>query len=182
MKNSDVIKLRERTGRMLQRAGIVITPEEKENIEIADCGFDDIENCGLQVVVYENNDRYCAKELILFPRQLCPEHRHPPIDEKNIGKQETFRCRWGELYLYVEGEPTPGPKAQVSEKYRKYLTVWKEVILRPGAQYTLPVNTKHWFQAGDDGCVVSEFSAASTDEEDVFTDPHVRRIPEIEPD
>jgi len=104
------------------------------------------------------------------------------IDEKNIGKQETFRCRWGELYLYMEGEPTPDPKARVLEKFREYLTVWKEIVLRPGEQYTLPADTKHWFQAGDDGCVVSEFSSASIDEEDIFTDPRVQRIPKIEPD
>jgi D-lyxose ketol-isomerase len=182
MKRSEVARLQERAHRMLQKAGIVITPDEKENIEIADCGFDDIDRIGLQVLVYENNDRYCAKELILFPRQLCPEHRHPRIDEKNIGKQETFRCRWGELYLYVEGEPMTNPSAQVPEKYKKYLTVWKEIVLKPGDQYTLPVDTKHWFQAGDDGCVVSEFSSASLDEEDVFTDPCIRRIPEIEQD
>lgn len=182
MKLSEVTGLRERVYRMLQMAGIVITIEEKQNIEIADCGFDDIVNLGLQVVVYENNDRYCAKELILFPRQLCPEHRHPRVDEQNIGKQETFRCRWGELYLYVEGESTPDPKAKIPEKYQEYLTVWKEIVLKPGDQYTLPVNTKHWFQAGDDGCVVSEFSSASIDEMDVFTDPRIRRIPEIEED
>jgi D-lyxose ketol-isomerase len=182
MKLSEVTGLRERVYRMLQRAGIVISREEKQNIEIADLGFDDIVNLGIQVVVYENNDRYCAKELILFPRQLCPEHKHPRVDEQNVGKQETFRCRWGELYLYVEGESTPDPKAKIPEKYREYLTVWKEIVLKPGDQYTLPVNTKHWFQAGDDGCVVSEFSSASIDEEDVFTDPRVRRIPEIEED
>jgi D-lyxose ketol-isomerase len=182
MNETEAAKLREKTDKMLQKAGIVITPEEKKNIEIADLGLEDIENCGLQVVMYENNDRYCAKELIQFPRQLCPEHRHPRIDDSNIGKQETFRCRWGELYLYVEGEPTPDPKARIPEKYREYLTVWKEIVLRPGDQYTLPGDTKHWFQAGERGCIVSEFSSASIDEEDVFTDPRVRRVPQIDPD
>lgn len=182
MRQSEAIELRERTQRILHKAGIVITPEEKENIEIADFGFDDMENCGLQIVVYENNDRYCAKELVLFPRQMCPEHRHPPFGNRNTGKQETFRCRWGEVYLYVEGEPTPNPRAKVLAEYREYLSVWKEVVLRPGEQYTLLENTRHWFQAGDEGCVVSEFSSASIDEEDVFTDPRVRRLPEIEPD
>jgi D-lyxose ketol-isomerase len=182
MKHAEISMLQERVYRMLQTAGIVITPEEKKNIEIADCGFDDIENCGLQVVVYESNNRYCAKELIQLPRQLCPEHRHPPIDVNNIGKQETFRCRWGELYMYVEGKPTPDPKARVPEKYRKHLTVWKEIVLRPGQQHTLPADTKHWFQAGDEGCIVSEFSSASIDEEDIFTDSRVLRIPKVEPD
>jgi D-lyxose ketol-isomerase len=33
----------------------------------------------------------------------------------------------------------------------------------------------HWFQAGDEGAVVSEFSTMSTDELDVFTDVRIRR-------
>ena len=179
MKKQKVEKIREKAFMMLKKAQIVITPEEKENMEIADCGFDDIENLGLQVVVYENNDRYCAKELILLPRQICPEHRHPAVDERNVGKQETFRCRWGELHLYVEGKPTLNPKTRVPEKYRKYLTVWKEVVLRPGDQYTLSPNTKHWFQAGDEGAVLSEFSTTSRDESDIFTDREIQRETEI---
>ena len=182
MKLSDVIRWREKAWEMLQRANIVITPEEEQNMEIADCGFDDMENLGLHIVVYESNERYCAKELILFPNQFFPEHCHPRIDKQNEGKQETFRCRWGEVYLYVEGEPSPQPKARIPSDYRKYLTVWKEVVLRPGDQYTLPPSTKHWFQAGNEGCIVSEFSSTSIDKTDVFTDPRVQRIPVIKKD
>lgn len=180
MELAEVKRLREKTVEFLQKAHIVITKEEKENIEIADFGLNDIENVGLEVVVYENNDRYCAKELVLFPGQMCPEHQHPPLSEKNIGKQETFRCRWGEVYLYVEGEATPNPKAKLPEKYKKYLQVWKEIILRPGDQFTLPPNTKHWFQAGEKGAIVSEFSSTSDDESDIFTDPNIKRIPEYD--
>src|SRR5690606_10922420 len=84
----------------LQRAGIVLTPEEAKNIEVADFGLNELESTGLQLVVYVNTERVCAKELVLFPRQTCPEHRHPPVDGEP-GKEETFRCRWGEVYLYV---------------------------------------------------------------------------------
>ena len=48
----------------LNRAGIVITPSEEANIEVADCGFGDLERIGLEVVVYVNTDRVCAKELV----------------------------------------------------------------------------------------------------------------------
>jgi D-lyxose ketol-isomerase len=51
--------------------------------------------------------------------------------------------------------------------------------LQPGDQYTIPADTLHWFQAGDEGAIVSEFSSTSRDETDVFTDPRIRRIPEI---
>lgn len=177
---AEVKKLREKTYHMLQNANIVITPEERANIEIADFGLDDINNIGLQLVVYENNDRYCAKELVLFPRQTCPEHQHPPLNNRNIGKQETFRCRWGEVYLYVEGTPTKNPKAVIPGKYKEYFQVWKEIILKPGHQFTLSPNTRHWFQAGDAGAIVSEFSSTSSDETDIFTDPNINRLPVYE--
>jgi len=169
-------KIRARAAAMLEKAGIVITPLERESMEIVDFGLGDLETMGLEIIVYENNDRYCAKELVLFPRQTCAEHRHPRVSDQNIGKQETFRCRFGEVYLYVPGEPAAEPRAVVPEKYRKYLTVWHEIILRPGDQYTLAPNTLHWFQAGDQGAVVSEFSSTSTDENDIFTDPNIRRV------
>jgi D-lyxose ketol-isomerase len=159
---------------------IAITKEEHEHIEIADFGLNDITNIGLELVVYENNDRYCAKELVLFPRQMCPEHRHPPLSKRNNGKQETFRCRWGEVYLYVEGEPTRKPKGVVPEKYKKYITVWHEIVLHPGEQYTITPNTLHWFQAGDEGAIVSEFSSSSDDASDIFTDPNIKRIPVVD--
>ncbi len=179
MELAEIKRLREKTAEFLEKADIIITPEEKENIEIADLGLNDIENVGIQVIVYENNDRYCAKELILFPRQICPEHRHPPVSDKNIGKQETFRCRWGEVYLYVEGEATVNPKARVPEKYKKHLHVWEEIVLYPGQQYTLAPNTRHWFQAGDEGAIISEFSSSSNDETDIFSDPQITRIPGV---
>ena len=50
-----------------------------------------------------------------------------------------------------------------------------EIVLRPGEQCTIPPDTLHWFQAGDEGAVVSEFSTRSRDELDVFTDPRIVR-------
>jgi D-lyxose ketol-isomerase len=40
-------------------------------------------------------------------------------------------------------------------------------------------DTKHWFQSGPEGAIVSEFSTRSTDEADIFTDPRIKRMPEI---
>jgi D-lyxose ketol-isomerase len=54
-------------------------------------------------------------------------------------------------------------------------TVWHEVILWPGQQHTVPPNTLHWFQAGPEGAIVSEFSTQSRDDLDVFTDPDIAR-------
>ncbi len=173
-----VQEARARARDYLERAGIVLTPEESANIEVADMGLNELEQTGLQLVVYVNTERVCAKELVLFPRQTCPEHRHPPIDGEP-GKEETFRCRWGTVYLYVEGEPTPNPRAKPPAGREAHYSVWHEVVLLPGQQWTIPPDTLHWFQAGDEGAVVSEFSTRSRDEFDIFTDPDIRRLPVI---
>lgn len=161
------------------KAHIALTEDERNNkIEIADFGLGDIEHNGLQLVTYINTDRVCCKEMVLLPGQACPEHRHPPFGEY-IGKEETFRCRYGTVYLYIEGEPTADRAKQPPELGREYYTVFHEIKLTPGDQYTIPLNTKHWFIAGDEGAVISEFSTPSYDEEDIFTNPNIKRIPEI---
>ena len=145
---------RTRAAAMLADAGIVLTPAEREAIEVTDLGLGRLEEIGVQIVVYVNTERVCAKELVLFPHQICPEHRHPSVGD-DPGKEETFRCRTGVVHLHVEGHD--------------------EIVLRPGDQFTIPPDTLHWFQAGDDGAVVSEFSTRSRDETDVFTDPNIIR-------
>jgi D-lyxose ketol-isomerase len=165
---------RRRSLEYLDRAGIVVTPEEATAIEVSDMGLGSLEEVGLQVVVYLNTDRVCAKELVLFPRQTCPEHQHPPVAGEP-GKEETFRCRWGQVFLYVPGEPTLNPQSHPPVGREQYYTVWHEIVLNPGEQYTLAPNSLHWFQAGDEGTVVSEFSTTSRDEADIFTDPDIVR-------
>jgi D-lyxose ketol-isomerase len=145
---------REREAAMLVEAGIVLTPHERESIEVTDFGLGRLDEIGLQILVYVNTDRVCAKELVLFPHQCCPEHRHPPV-EGGPGKEETFRVRRGSVYMHVEGAG--------------------DIALRRGEQYTIPPNTLHSFEAGDEGAIVSEFSTTSRDALDVFTDPRIVR-------
>jgi D-lyxose ketol-isomerase len=145
---------RDRAAAMLAEAGIVLTALEREQIEVADFGLGRLDELGLQIVVYVNTDRVCAKELVLFPQQRCPEHRHPPVDGEP-GKEETFRVRYGTVHLQVEEAV--------------------EILLTAGEQYTIPPNTLHSFQAGAEGAIVSEFSTTSRDSLDVFTDPQIVR-------
>ena len=141
----------------LAAAGIVLTESDRKSIEVADFGLGRLREIGLQLLVYVNTDRCCAKELVLYPGQRCPEHRHPPFGG-TPGKEETFRCRAGSVTLDVDGE---------------------ETVLHPGEQRTIPPDTLHWFRAGPEGAVVSEFSSTSRDDLDVFTDPAIRRTPEL---
>ncbi|MCC3371923.1 D-lyxose/D-mannose family sugar isomerase [Cohnella sp. REN36] len=178
---SEVRRAQERTAKLFARAGIVLTAEEREGIEVAGFGLGQLDKQGLELVTYVNTDRYCAKELVLFPGQTCPEHLHPPVDGEP-GKMETFRCRWGVVYLYVEGEATKDIRAIVPAGSEAHYTVFREIVLRPGEQHTIPPGTKHWFQGGPEGAVVSEFSSTSRDEYDIFTDPGIVRAPIVTED
>lgn len=166
---------KQKTLDFFKKANIIIGKEEE--IEVADFGLDNLYSVGLQLCVYVNTDKVCAKEMVLFPNQACPEHKHVATAGKD-GKEETFRCRYGTVYLYVEGD---GKKEDIHcEIPSTDVSVFKEIILTPGMQYTIYPNTLHWFKAGSNGAVISEFSTTSTDETDVFTDPNIVRIPKVE--
>ena len=177
MKKTEIEAQKKKALPYYEKAGVVLTEEEKRNIEIADFGLGRVDRVGLQLVVYVNTDRVCAKEMVLLPHQVCPEHRHVPTNGTE-GKEETFRCRYGKVYLYTDGDGkredigVPLPQTDV--------TVFHETVLEPGEQYTIMPGTLHWFSAGEEGAVISEFSTHSTDETDFFTDPAIVRIPEIE--
>jgi D-lyxose ketol-isomerase len=170
-------ELQRRCREVLEAAGIVIDDEEESRIEIADFGLGAFAAQGLGLLTYVNTDRYCAKELVLLPGQTCPQHRHPAIDGR-AGKEETFRCRAGSVRLFLPGEPTSRRETRLPEGSEQWYSVWREVPLQPGRQHTIPPDTWHWFQAGPDGAVVSEFSSPSHDELDVFLDPRVVRMPD----
>ena len=160
-----------------EKASIVLTEEEKSRIEVADFGLGRVEEIGLQILTYINTDRVCAKEMVLSPYQTCPEHMHVPT-AGIAGKEETFRCRFGKVYLYVSGE---GDREKIAARIPSSdVTCFREIILNPGEQYTIMPETLHWFQAGEHGAVISEFSTRSTDETDIFTDPGIIRNPIIE--
>jgi len=156
----------------LEEAGFILNKDEKNRIQVVEYGLDNLELIGLQLVEYINTERCCAKELVLFRRQTCPEHRHPEINGK-LGKEETFRCRKGIVYLYVEGIPTLNIHAKLPIGKEHTFTVFHEIVLKPGDQYTIMPNTRHWFQAGEDGAIISEFSTKSIDEKDIYTDKEI---------
>ena len=179
IRRSEVESARAKAIEYFNRAGIVLTPQEQQAIEVAEYDLGMFETIGLQLLTYFNTGRASARELFLLPGQTCPEHYHPPFNDEcgaNPGKEETFRCRYGTVYLYVDGEPAPDPAVQAPQKRNEYFTASHEIVLNAGDQYTLVPGTKHWFRAGGEGAIVSEFSTRILDEADVFTDPEVKRF------
>lgn len=157
------------------KSKISITEKELNLMEVTDFGLNDFENIGISVVLYVNTKKVCAKELYLSPYQICPQHLHPNQGSSE-GKEETFRCRSGIVFLYVEGENTENISAKIPDKYKDKFTVFNEIIMKPGQQYTLKPSMIHWFQGGPEGAILSEFSTHSDDASDIFHDENINRI------
>lgn len=168
--------IKEESIELLNKANIVVTQKEKDDMELVDFGMDDPRTLGIQIVVYVNTELCCAKEMCLLPNQTCAEHIHKPLPEIGyFGKEETFRCRYGECHLFIPGEKTESPSVNPPEGMEEYFTCCHEIVLHPGDQYTMVPDTLHWFKAGHEGAVISEFSTKSMDEYDMFTDPRIDR-------
>ena len=173
-----VLEAKRRALDYMDRAGVVLTDRERERISVADFGLNNLEHQGGQILTFFNTERLSAKIIVLFPWQILPEHWHPAIN-KDAGKEEIMRVRWGEVYLYVPGEPTPQPRGKIPPGEEENFTVWHEVILKSGDHYIIPPQTVHWFQAGRDGAVIDDYSSAARDLQDGFTNPRVVRETKI---
>jgi D-lyxose ketol-isomerase len=180
MRDLELAERQRSAAAIIRAAGIHLKDDEVGRIETADFGLGRYPELGLAIYVYVNTARCCAKELAMLPGQICPEHRHPRVSGRP-GKEETFRCRGGEVHLFLPGDDSASAKAFAHRflpaDKRDTVTVYRHVLLLPGDQCTLPPDTRHWFVAGDGPAVVSEFSTRSRDEADIFTDPAIRRVP-----
>ena len=133
----------------------------------------------------DENGRYIVSELrrngvnvdrIKFSDKTCTNFFD--VMSTPSGERTFFHCRYGKVYLYVEGE---GSAENMQAKMPNMkVSVFHEIVLNPGEQYTIMPETWHWFQAGEEGDVISDFSTRSTDETDIFTDEHFVRKPHIE--
>ena len=88
---------------MIRQAGITITDEEADSIEVVDFGLSNLAREGVQVLTLVQTERISVKVLAMFPNQTEPEHWHPPVDD-DPGKEETIRVIAGTVYFHVAGE------------------------------------------------------------------------------
>lgn len=159
-----------RAAEMIRNVGVVVLDDDFENFLILDFGLGELEQFGLQILELVVTPTLTVKLIAMFPNQVCPQHRHSPFGD-SPGKEESFRCEWGEVYVMLPGEPTPNPKAAPPAHRGGHFTSWREIVLRPGEHVTSPPNTPHWIQAGPDGAVLWTYETKTVDDADIFTDP-----------
>ncbi len=162
---------------LIEKAGLFITPAEKEKITVADFGLSDIYNQGIQVLTFFETERITGKILVLLPNQAEPEHWHPPVGN-DPGKQEIIRAVWGTLRFYVEGDDN-FTEGLIPKGKEACYTLRHEISLKPGEQLIFQPGEKHWFQAGSEGAVMYSFSTCVRDILDGFTDNTIVRETKI---
>ena len=162
---------------LMRQAGIPVSREEEERIEVADFGLSNLLCEGAQILTWVQTNRIGVKVIALLPRQALPEHWHPPVGE-DVGKEETVRLIWGDLLIYTDGTNTLSRGSIPGGKTAAY-SCRHEMSPAPGEQVTFEPGEKHWFLAGPRGAVAYSFSSAVRDIVDQFTDPDVKRITEI---
>ena len=171
--NEEFIAARDEAEDMLVKAGVVVSEKEIEAMDVADFGLSQLRTEGAQILSLIDTDKIAARVIVQFPGQTEPEHWHTGIGSYE-GKQETLRVISGKLYLYLPGEDTVS-LGKVPQGKEEYYTVRNERVMYPTDTVTIPVGTKHWFQAGESGCVFYTMSTMAMDSMDPFTDPHVVR-------
>ena len=171
----------ERSLPLFEQCGLRISAEEYTNIEIADFGLSDLFRQGAQIITLINTDRIGLKLICLLPGQTLPEHWHTSVLQDPVwdAKEETLRVLYGTLRLYLPGEDTLS-NGFVPSGRECYYTCRNENILKSPDQVTMPPETKHWMQGGEDGTVFASVSTAATCVFDPFSDPEVVRITVME--
>ena len=180
IKRNEWMAARERAAKMIRAAGIVVSDQEIEAMDVADFGLSHLQAEGAEIVSLMDTDKIALRVIAQLPGQTEPEHWHIGFDGYE-GKQETLRVIWGTLRLYLPGEDTLQEGVVPKGKENCY-TVKHEIIMKPTDTITMPVGQKHWFQAGDEGAVFYTISTLAVDAKDPFTDPAVVRKTVIEND
>lgn len=174
---AEYVAAQSRAAVMIKTAGIHVTREEAERVEVADFGLSRLDIEGAQILTLVTTDRIAVKVVALFPGQTLPEHWHPPVGD-DPGKEETVRVISGILRFYIRGDDNMREGSIPAGKENVY-TARHELILKPGDQITMEPGTKHWFQADERGVVMYSFSSVARDVLDGFADPAIKRVTEI---
>jgi len=95
----------EKSIKMIEDAGLLLTPEDKKKMTAADFGLNHIKKEGVQILTMFQTGRIAGKILVLLPYQTEPEHWHPTVGD-DAGKEEVIRALSGDLYFYIPGENT----------------------------------------------------------------------------
>lgn len=125
-----------------------------------DFGLGKYTEIGMAGIFWMNNkqDNYFGHEIYLLPGQSIPEHKHVKTADAGA-KLEGWHVRHGSIYIYGEGEPTPGVEERIPPSHLECCKARKEQKLMPGEVGMLTgAEQWHWMKAGPEGAIVTEYA------------------------
>ncbi len=160
----------------MAQAGYPVTDDIAKKLFVTDFALGRFTEAGRACIVWWGDQKYNFSSLdaFLLPGQIIPEHWH--VKQGDIPeKMEAWLCRYGEIYGYAEGDPTPDMKAKLAAADAANITMKHETVLKVGdiAGIKHPLE-KHWMAAGPTGLIFSEFSTYHTGEAVKFTDGEIK--------
>ena len=141
-----------------------------------DFGLGRFTEVGMAGIFWVNNleDDYFGHEIYLLPGQRIPEHGHDKTDKADA-KLEAWMPRHGFIYIYGEGQPTPGVDVDIPEAEKDYWIAKTKKKLLPGEVGQLEeAGSMHWMMAGGEGAIVSEFATYHDGDGLKFSNPNVK--------
>ena len=140
-----------------------------ETLTLNDFGLGNLRKEGFIFIDILQSARLRITLLILLPGQTLPQHIHPPYDDET-GKEETLRVIYGRTGVYVAGSDK-SKSVRIPAGKEAYYTVFEEVVLKPGEQYSVEPGIEHWFQGGQEGSVNICFQNRVDENKNIFLDP-----------
>jgi D-lyxose ketol-isomerase len=146
-----------------------------EEFWVVDFGMGKFTEVGMGGIFWVNNkaDNYFGHEIYLLPGQMIPEHKHVRTDAAGP-KMEAWQPRHGWIYIYGEGDPTPGVEKHIPPSHRECAVARVEKKLLPGEVGMLGgAEQWHWMYAPD-GAIVTEYATYHDGAGLRFTHPDVK--------
>ncbi|WP_245153913.1 hypothetical protein [Jeotgalibacillus proteolyticus] len=99
-----------------------------------DFGLGRLDDAGLQLFVYINTDRYCAKEWVLFPAgeagAVTTEYSSPSTDDHDVFTHEGHKSKRSKSFLPLPSALVlEGEFFQLSEKFKSRCPLLVSVFL-----------------------------------------------------
>ena len=141
-----------------------------------DFGLGKFTEIGMAGIFWVNNleHNYFGHDIYLFPGQSIPEHRHMKTALAGP-KLEAWHVRHGSVYIYGEGDPTPGVEARIPSTHKDCLIAKHEQKLMPGEVGELHGPEEwHWMKAGPEGAIVTEYATYHDGDGLRFSHPDAR--------
>lgn len=173
----DVEKAKQAYYDMMERFNYPIVPRLRgEEFWAVDFGMGKFTEVGMAGIFWLNNkeDNYFGHEIYLLPGQMIPEHRHVKTPDAGP-KMEGWQPRHGWVYIYGEGEATPGVEERIPPSHKECAKARKEQKLLPGEVGMLGgAEEWHWQIAGPEGAIVTEYATYHDGAALRFSNPDVK--------